>query len=100
MINNNQLKGARVSLFKHKLNNILKYVLDTQDTKEYQYKCYEYIVSINETCNQIYETNETNENTEPKIINVRETTNNEGMSILELMRLKQNEELEELLNKN
>ena len=104
LINNNQIKGPIVSLFKYKLNNILKYVLNTENTPEYQTNCYEHIITINEMCNQIYETNA--QSTDVININTQETNNtnntnnNEGMSILELMRLKQNEELEDILNKN
>ena len=47
-------------------------------------------------CNQIYESNEQATN----IININTQETNDGMSILELMRLKQNEELEDILNKN
>lgn len=97
MINNNQLKGPRIVLFKNKLNNILQYIYQTPESSEYQEQCAKYIVAVNNTCDKIYESNSTYSD-EP-IISVTNEQHN-GMSIIDLMRIKQNEEMNNIINED
>lgn len=91
MMNNNQLNYGRsqLGLLSNKINKILKYIYSNDKDNDYQSKCKDYYTNLNNLCNKIHE-----ENT-----NVVKQDNNEkrGMSIMELIKQKQSEEVEELI---
>lgn len=122
MIKNKQImcSNASVVLLNNKLQNILKYVYtydannDNIIGEEFQKKCDEYIKEINDTCNNIYNNLQgisikngpilenaqykSNIVTDP-LMNNNENESKRGMSVTELMRIKQNEEIDMMIDR-
>lgn len=107
MIQNNQIKGskAKLNIFMNKIKKILEYIYD-RDTnisdKDFEEQCNKYINDINNNCDAIYNNYNGMRNNKISVIPIKQgtskTSKNKGMSIMELMKRKQNQEIEEMIN--
>jgi molecular chaperone DnaK (HSP70) len=105
MIQNNQIKGskAKLNIFMNELKKILDYMYQNDKNISnvvFDTQCKKHINDINKKCDEIY--NNYNFINLDKVVVVpikKEPTKNKGMSIMEIMKRKQNQEIEEMINK-
>ena len=96
MINNKQINGATYALT-NKLNDFLKMIYSTKDhNHEFEIKCLEYINEINNDCNTIYNNTKSIHIKNEPIVSLSDSS---GMSLIDLLKIKQNEEIDEMIEK-
>lgn len=105
MIKNNQIKGSKASLniFMNRLQTILNFIYQKDDSispKAYTNQCKQYIDDINKKCNDIYNNYKGINIDKISIVPTKKEQNKtSGMSILDLIKRKQNQEIEEMIEK-
>ena len=107
MNQNNQIKGSKATLniFMNELQKILDYVYNkSSDIKQEDFdnQCKQYIEFINKKCDDIYNNYNGINFNKISVVPTKKptfnTTEKKGMSIMELMKRKQNQEIDDMIN--